>query len=375
MLGNLLLLLLSLLVASVCAKNRKPIAKAQTDGLWEHSATVWEGLKDNGLLSDFRNLIARFPDLRRALADKHRNFLVFAPTNKALRKFLHPARESLMEAIIRYHIVETNVTSKELASGAVRELSTMLISKGSPILGLPTSSPQVIAVEDGRLNCDLPERITPLKEPIQCGNGAIYRLDMLMTPPSNLPKALRKGAYPLMFTHLKEALAKRKGVTLFVPSHQAFKKTSQNGVEEKLTFRHAVAGAPRYYGDLKHGLTLTAMDGSVLRITTGGDGARYVNGQKIVRSNIITSFGVVHILDGLIETTAGKTDGSSPRAAAVVAVKRADMEADKKDKKEETGEGVAVEKADANAASSALKPLSRSVLGVCLAILSLFIIF
>lgn len=375
MIGNLLLLLLGLLVASVCAKDRKPAghaAKARAEGLWESPSTVWEGLKDNGLLSDFRNMIARLPDVRRALMNKNRKFLVFAPTNRALRKFLHPMRESVLEATIRYHIVETNVTTKDLASGAVSELRTMLISAEGPLTGLPTNSPQIIAVEDGKLGCDLPDRIALLKEPIHCGNGAIYHLDMVMTPPSNLPRALRKGAYPLMFAHLKGALARHEGLTLFVPSQQAFEKASHNGLDDKLTLRHAVAGAPRYYGDLKHGLTLTAMDGSTLRITTGGDGKLYVNGQRIVQSNILTGFGVVHVLEGLIEPTSAATDKKegSPRAAAVVAVKRANAEADKKAEEEV----VVVKAAASSAASSVLKPLSRGVLGACLAILSLFII-
>jgi len=92
-------------------------------------------------------------------------------------------------------------------------------------------------------------------------------------------------------TRMLEDLSAKPGVTIFAVQDSGFTGTP----DEQLLKRHVHENLA-YSPELSDGLCLDTQGGSILTVTHKGKD-KFVNGAKIVRSNVITRNGVIHYLE------------------------------------------------------------------------------
>ena len=94
--------------------------------------------------------------------------------------------------------------------------------------------------------------------------------------------------------------------TVFVPSDKAFKAAGYKDIDcidgyalQSLLRNHIVSG--KYMAcDLQSFDSVNAINGKCLTISGNGK-KRYINGAKIIRSDLIGSNGVIHVVDKVIQ--------------------------------------------------------------------------
>ena len=124
--------------------------------------------------------------------------------------------------------------------------------------------------------------------------------------------ALAAGSFNTLVTALKEAglVETLKGAgpfTVFAPSDDAFKKVPQSDLEAllkdkakltKVLTYHVVAGSLKAEDVIKHA-SAKSVEGSDIAIKTGAEGVT-VAGAKVIKTDILCSNGVVHVIDTVI---------------------------------------------------------------------------
>lgn len=120
------------------------------------------------------------------------------------------------------------------------------------------------------------------------------------------------GSFNTLVTALKEAglVETLKGAgpfTVFAPSDEAFKKVPQSDLEAllkdktkltKVLTYHVVPGSLKAEDVIKHS-SAKSVEGADIAIRVGSDGVT-VSGAKVVKTDILCSNGVVHVIDTVI---------------------------------------------------------------------------
>lgn len=140
------------------------------------------------------------------------------------------------------------------------------------------------------------------EEPARAGmSRLIPRLLLsLFTIPTNLSTTASNRSETTTFashlrsTNLTAQLESAESTTFFLPRNAAWNSTSSVG--PSLLLGHAVQDFEGYLPALKNGQTLKTIGGSNLTVTIRG-GEYYINGARIVSSNLILENGVAHIID------------------------------------------------------------------------------
>lgn len=124
--------------------------------------------------------------------------------------------------------------------------------------------------------------------------------------------ALAAGSFNTLVTALKEAglveTLKGEGpFTVFAPSDDAFKKVPQADLEAllkdkakltKVLTYHVVAGSLKAEDVVKHA-SAKSVEGADIAIKAGAEGVT-VAGAKVIKTDILCSNGVVHVIDTVI---------------------------------------------------------------------------
>lgn len=274
---------------------QKPIAQNPSE------STIWDVLKSDPDFGRFYKHLGVYPGPEKILNDPARHVTVFAPTNEAINNRGAISDMARLYTMVHYHIVDGIVSAEDVESGAVTELKTMLVNDVSVYTKLPKDSSQVMVVSEGKLSSGVAPDAKIVGKRVQCKNGVIYQIPVFMIPPYESVDVAKGSPFSKMLPFLMNEISTKQGLTVFVPSSKAFKTAASHASALKVTRRHVLAGALVYEGDFKHGLKLQAMDGTMLQITVK-DGIKAVNGKPIVKTNIPTNFGVIHLIDGGIPT-------------------------------------------------------------------------
>ena len=137
----------------------------------------------------------------------------------------------------------------------------------------------------------------------------------LMNQPDLLDTAVEAGAFKTLVTAVKAAelveTLKGKGpFTVFAPTDDAFGKLPEGTVAELvkpenkaklqaiLTY-HVVSGAVLSKQIAEGATEVATVQGGKLKITRDSMGVR-VNGAKVVKADIITGNGVIHVIDAVV---------------------------------------------------------------------------
>jgi uncharacterized surface protein with fasciclin (FAS1) repeats len=234
-------------------------------------------------------------------------FTVFAPSDEAFAKLpkgtvetlLKPENKEKLKAILTYHVVPGKVMAKDvLGVKGAKSLNGQRID---------------VKVDGGKVTVDGAQVVAT---DIACTNGVIHVIDSVILPSEdNIPTvATKAGKFNTLLAAAKaaglvEALSGDKALTVFAPTDDAFAKLPKDTVatllkpenKDKLKailLFHVVEGRV-YSEDALAAKSAATLQGSKVEITVK-DGAAYVNGAKILATDVDASNGVIHIIDSVI---------------------------------------------------------------------------
>jgi uncharacterized surface protein with fasciclin (FAS1) repeats len=234
-------------------------------------------------------------------------FTVFAPTDEAFAKLpegtletlLEPKNKKKLQAILTYHVVPAKV----LASDVVK------------VSGATSLNGQRIDVQVSKKGVKV-DSARVLKTDILCANGVIHVIDRVILPSSDdiVKTAAQASAFKTLVSAVKaaglvEALQGKGPFTVLAPTNSAFAKLPEGTLQsllqpenrEKLQAIlkfHVIPGRIYSTDALRAGHAKTLQGGKVnfsLR-----DGQAFVNGARIIRTDLDASNGVIHIIDSVI---------------------------------------------------------------------------
>ncbi|MFN9627681.1 MAG: fasciclin domain-containing protein [Planctomycetota bacterium] len=234
-------------------------------------------------------------------------FTVFAPSDEAFAKLpkgtvetlLKPENKDKLKAILTYHVVPGKVMAKDvLGVKGAKSLNGQRID---------------VKVDGGKVMVDGAQVVTT---DIACTNGVIHVNDSVILPSEDkIPTvATKAGKFNTLLAAAKaaglvDALSGDKPLTVFAPTDEAFGKLPKETIEsllkpenkEKLKailLYHVVDGRV-YSEDALAAKSATTLQGSKVEISVK-DGGAYVNGAKILATDVDASNGVIHIIDSVI---------------------------------------------------------------------------
>ncbi len=234
-------------------------------------------------------------------------FTVFAPSDEAFAKLpkgtvetlLKPENKEKLKAILTYHVVPGKVMAKDvLGVKGAKSLNGQRID---------------VKVDGGKVMVDGAQVVAT---DIACTNGVIHVIDSVILPSEdNIPTvATKAGKFNTLLAAAKaaglvDALSGDKALTVFAPTDDAFAKLPKDTVatllkpenKDKLKailLFHVVEGRV-YSEDALAAKSAATLQGSKVEIIVK-DGAAYVNGAKILATDVDASNGVIHIIDSVI---------------------------------------------------------------------------
>ena len=260
----------------------------------------------------FKTLVAavQAADLVETLKGKG-PFTVFAPSDEAFAKLpagtvedlIKPENKEKLVAILTYHVVPGKVLAKDVV-----KLTAAKTVQGQEV---------AIKVADGKVTVD---NANVVKTDIGCSNGVIHVIDSVIIPaeksstPDIVDTAVKAGKFNTLVAAVKaaglvETLKAEGPFTVFAPTDEAFAKLPKGTVEsllkpenkEKLiailTY-HVVPGKVMAK-DVVNLTEAKTVQGSALQITVNG-GKVSIDGANVVKTDIETSNGVIHVIDAVI---------------------------------------------------------------------------
>jgi len=232
---------------------------------------------------------------------------VFAPTDEAfarlpkgtLARLLKPENRATLQAILTYHVVPGRVTAAQ-----VLKLSSAKTLNGQRV---------DIHAGEGGVKVD---GAKVLQTDIAATNGVIHVLDAVILPATDdvVATAVKAGSFKtlaaaLQAASLVETLQGEGPFTVFAPTDEAFAKLPEGTLEsllkpenrEKLqailTY-HVVAG--RVYADqVPNAGSAKTVGGPALALRKC-TGAVTVNDASVVKADIETANGVIHVIDTVL---------------------------------------------------------------------------
>jgi transforming growth factor-beta-induced protein len=260
----------------------------------------------------FKTLVAavQAADLVETLKGKG-PFTVFAPTDEAFAKLpagtvedlVKPENKAKLVAILTYHVLPGQVLAKDVV-----KLTAAKTVQGNEV---------AIKVADGKVTVD---NANVVKTDIVCSNGVIHVIDKVIIPteksstPDIVDTAVKAGKFKTLVTAVKaaglvETLKGEGPFTVFAPTDEAFAKLPKGTVEsllkpenkEKLiailTY-HVVPGKVTAKDVVKLTEAKT-VQGSSVKIAVD-DGKVSIDGANVVKADIDTGNGVIHVIDAVI---------------------------------------------------------------------------
>lgn len=234
-------------------------------------------------------------------------FTVFAPTDEAFSKvpketlemLLKPENKGKLAAILTYHVVPGKVMAKDVVN-----------VKGAKSLNGQRID---VKVSGGKVMVD---GANVVKTDIACSNGVIHVIDSVILPVDiTIPAVAEKaGSFKTLLTAAKaaglvDALSGDKALTVFAPTDEAFAKLPKGTVEDLIKpenkdklasiLKYHVVEGRVYSEDALAAKAAKTLQGGSVKISVK-DGAAYVDGAKILTTDIDASNGVIHVIDSVI---------------------------------------------------------------------------
>jgi transforming growth factor-beta-induced protein len=229
-------------------------------------------------------------------------FTVFAPTDDAFAALPEGTVESLLEntdlltQILLYHVVPGRVMAADVV-----ELSSADTAAGIPV---------IVTVDNGMVYINEAQVIIT---DIEASNGVIHVIDAVILPPADIVEtAVADGRFTTLAAalgaaDLVETLQGEGPFTVFAPTDDAFAALPEGTVEALLNdipaltdilLYHVVPGR-LFAADVLAEETLPTAQGKELNVRLDMGNA-YVNDSQIIITDILTSNGIIHVIDAVL---------------------------------------------------------------------------
>jgi len=235
-------------------------------------------------------------------------FTVFAPTDAAfaalpkgtLESLLDPKNKGTLQAILTYHVVSGRMEAKTVVKSRFADtlngqrVGFKVDDNGAFINGAKISTTD-----------------------IHCSNGIIHVIDSVILPSSNdiVATAVEAGSFKTLAAALEaaklvKALQGDGPFTVFAPTDAAFAALPAGTVETLLKPEnigqlqailkfHVVSG--RVYSDAAaKGATVKTLQGQEVTTRSNKEGLVYVGPAQVIKADIDTSNGVIHVIDRVL---------------------------------------------------------------------------
>jgi uncharacterized surface protein with fasciclin (FAS1) repeats len=316
-----LLVALSVIVPSALAQNSTEYASGLQSALNSAGLTVLAGLVKSAP-----------PALVQALQDG--NHTVFAPSDAALAGAAGVlASGANVTQILQYHVAAGAVNTTALNSTQTVVRSTL---SSAPAVFLPANQSQVLLLfkNDGNTVLNNAGTNVTVVQNATYNNLNILVIDHVLNIPKNLSDVVTgtpqlsalAAAVNQKLPNLIGSLNKARGVTLFLPVNEAITGAADaiNSVNDttltNVLLNHIINGTALYAPQITNGLNITGAGGEPLTFTSNSTGTWVTSGSasaQIIRPNILTSNGVIHLIDSVLLNTASNPDAATSAAASI----------------------------------------------------------
>jgi len=225
---------------------------------------------------------------------------VFAPTDEAFAEIPAETLNALLQdkekltAVLTYHVVAGNL----LGAQVMRKNSIITLHGGA----LSVDVSDGIKVDDANI----------IETDIRTSNGRIHVIDKVLMPKNIVETAVGAGIFNTLVTAVQEAglvevLSGPGPFTVFAPTDAAFAKVPASVLNEILADKEQLTQVLTYHvvpGKLMAGDVL-AMDkiktvqGNEITVNYDCSGVM-VDNALVINTDIVTSNGVIHVIDGVI---------------------------------------------------------------------------
>ncbi len=273
---------------------------------------------DNGSFTTLADALVA-TGLDKVLGNLDQSYTVFAPTDAAFDKLPEGTLDNLtteqLSDILLYHVLPGTVRSDAAISLAQSDANTATTAAESSI-ALSFVTPTLFANGAKVSSAD-----------VMATNGVIHVVDTVILPPTSVDESANSivdvavadtDNFSTLVTALTEAdlvtaLAdETKTYTVFAPTNAAFAKVDATALNDLLAdvpaltdvlLTHVVADKAITTVDAyaENGMTLTTMSGNTIEVSVDEDsGMLMIGGAKVTTTEIVTSNGIIHVIDTVI---------------------------------------------------------------------------
>jgi transforming growth factor-beta-induced protein len=231
-------------------------------------------------------------------------FTVFAPTDEAFAALGDETIAALLADpetlanILLYHVVPGRVLAADVV-----ELASAETAAGFPVV--------IKATDDGVMV----NNANVVAPDIMASNGVIHVIDAVILPPTTdiVDTAIADGRFTTLVAAVEaaglvDALKGEGPFTVFAPTDDAFDALGTDTINGLLAdpetlasilLYHVVDGAV-FSGDVVKLESATTLNGADITIRVDEDGNVFINDAQVIIADIITTNGVIHVIDAVI---------------------------------------------------------------------------
>lgn len=245
-----------------------------------------------------------------------RDITILAPSNQAFERFMREnpgaaQNQALVAPLLQYHVLQGTVMSQQLSRQPLFA-TTMLQMPFANVTGGQH-------VELSLMNGNRAMAISGFKRmsmvtqaDVRFDGGVVHIMDTVLTMPARpsrtaVDMGLTSVAGALTRANLVGPVDSASDLTIFAPSNEAFQRIG--GTAEQLPMQQ-LAGILQYHvvgsqvltsRDIQNALaqgpvTVRSLTGQPLTVTMQ-NGRMFVNSAQVIMADVLTSNGVVHVLD------------------------------------------------------------------------------
>ncbi|KAK3326124.1 FAS1 domain-containing protein, partial [Apodospora peruviana] len=277
--------------------------------------------ENNNTLSVLNNFLAGQAELFDELSNAT-DITVLAPSNDALNQLADDSElmdamatdEGLIAAFLKYHVFQGVYFSSNFTTAPQSAPVMVQTLMNASAYTNVTGGQRVQANADGSgaitFVSGMGNSASVRSGDYNFTGGTIHIVDGVLTIPSNVTETLINANLTAAVGALKRAklidsVDGEDEITVFAPDNAAFNAVGSvvSGMTSSelasIMGYHIIRGKVLYTAAMSNG-TETTSEGNDVRIRMEEDGGIFVNSAKIVRRNLLTSNGVVHVCDNVL---------------------------------------------------------------------------
>lgn len=267
--------------------------------------------------------------LDEVLADGSRNFTVFAPTDEAFSALGQETINSLLNDtdrlsdILLYHVIADSVVNSATA-----------ISLDGQTVDAANGDQLNVNVEDSELFINMSKVTTG---DVGASNGIIHVIDKVLLPPVDMPQddtvlpnivetAAASGSFntlvaALQATGLDATLSGEGPFTVFAPTDAAFALLGEETINALLNDTETLSDILLYHvisGQAVDSVTAIGLAGQSVQTANSDsvllsldNGNLLVNNATVINTDIVTSNGIIHVIDMVLSPPADTVTGGN----------------------------------------------------------------